>query len=54
MVLMLERCICVSIMTLNPGDIISTGTPPGKGTLNPKDTIEAEIEGVGRLSNTVA
>ncbi len=43
-----------SIMTLNPGDIISTGTPPGKGTLNPKDTIEAEIEGVGRLSNTVA
>ncbi|KXG74323.1 Ureidoglycolate lyase [Fervidicola ferrireducens] len=39
------------IMTLNPGDLISTGTPPGKGTLNPGDIVEAEIEGIGRLRN---
>lgn len=41
------------IMTLNPGDIISTGTPPGKGNLKPGDIIEAEIEGIGRLKNVV-
>lgn len=41
------------IMTLNPGDIISTGTPPGKGYLKPGDVIEAEIEGIGRLKNFV-
>ncbi|HHW01745.1 MAG TPA: fumarylacetoacetate hydrolase family protein [Thermoanaerobacterales bacterium] len=41
------------IMTLNPGDVISTGTPPGKGNLKPGDVIEAEIEGIGRLKNVV-
>lgn len=41
------------IMTLNPGDIISTGTPPGKGKLVPGDVIEAEVEGIGRLTNKV-
>lgn len=39
------------IMTLNPGDVISTGTPPGKGILKPGDTIEVEIEGIGKLRN---
>jgi len=41
------------IMTLYPGDIISTGTPPGVGPMRPGDTIEVEIEGIGKLSNRV-
>lgn len=43
-----------SIMTLEPGDIILTGTPPGVGPLRPGDTVEVEIEGIGRLTNPVA
>ncbi|SHM16219.1 2-keto-4-pentenoate hydratase/2-oxohepta-3-ene-1,7-dioic acid hydratase (catechol pathway) [Caldanaerovirga acetigignens] len=39
------------IMTLNPGDVISTGTPPGKGVLKPGDVVEVEIENIGRLRN---
>jgi len=42
------------IMTLMPGDVISTGTPSGIGPMNPGDTIEVEIEGIGILKNTVA
>jgi 2-keto-4-pentenoate hydratase/2-oxohepta-3-ene-1,7-dioic acid hydratase in catechol pathway len=42
------------IMTLLPGDVISTGTPPGVGQIKPGDVIEIEIEGIGVLSNTVA
>jgi 2-keto-4-pentenoate hydratase/2-oxohepta-3-ene-1,7-dioic acid hydratase in catechol pathway len=42
------------IMTLLPGDVISTGTPPGIGQMKPGDVIEIEIEGIGRLTNTVA
>ncbi len=41
------------IMTLEPGDIIATGTPPGIGALSPGDQIEIEIEGIGRLRNYV-
>ncbi|MDP8234452.1 MAG: fumarylacetoacetate hydrolase family protein [Candidatus Saelkia tenebricola] len=41
------------IMTLYPGDIISTGTPSGVGQMNIGDTVEVEIEGVGRLKNYV-
>jgi len=41
------------IMTLSPGDIISTGTPPGVGRMRPGDRIEIEIEGIGRLGNRV-
>jgi 2-keto-4-pentenoate hydratase/2-oxohepta-3-ene-1,7-dioic acid hydratase in catechol pathway len=48
-------------ITLNPGDIISTGTPHGVGFaqkppvfLKPGDTVTVEIDGVGRLSNSVA
>ena len=43
-----------SIMTLNPGDIILTGTPAGVGKLEEGDVIEIEIEGIGKLKNTVA
>ncbi|MBI4845109.1 MAG: fumarylacetoacetate hydrolase family protein [Candidatus Omnitrophica bacterium] len=42
------------IMTLLPGDIISTGTPPGVGKMKPGDCIEVCIEGIGTLSNRVA
>jgi 2-keto-4-pentenoate hydratase/2-oxohepta-3-ene-1,7-dioic acid hydratase in catechol pathway len=41
------------IMTLLPGDVIATGTPPGVGPLNPGDTVEVEIEGIGVLRNYV-
>jgi 2-keto-4-pentenoate hydratase/2-oxohepta-3-ene-1,7-dioic acid hydratase in catechol pathway len=40
-------------MTLYPGDVITTGTPSGIGPMRPGDTIEIEVEGIGRLSNTV-
>ena len=42
-----------SIMTLNPGDLISTGTPAGIAPMKPGDTIEVEVENVGRLVNRV-
>jgi 2-keto-4-pentenoate hydratase/2-oxohepta-3-ene-1,7-dioic acid hydratase in catechol pathway len=41
------------IMTLLPGDVIITGTPPGVGSLLPGDTVEVEIQGIGILTNTV-
>ena len=43
-----------NIMTLEPGDIITTGTPPGVGAVEPDDTVEVDIEGIGILRNTVA
>lgn len=42
-----------NIMTLNPGDIIATGTPPGVGSMNIGDTVEAEVEGIGILKNVL-
>jgi 2-keto-4-pentenoate hydratase/2-oxohepta-3-ene-1,7-dioic acid hydratase in catechol pathway len=41
------------IMTLEPGDVVATGTPAGVGPLSPGDTIEVEIPGVGRIGNPV-
>jgi len=41
------------VMTLEPGDVILTGTPEGVGRLAAGDRIEIEIEGVGVLRNTV-
>jgi 2-keto-4-pentenoate hydratase/2-oxohepta-3-ene-1,7-dioic acid hydratase in catechol pathway len=41
-------------MTLNPGDIILTGTPEKVGGMTPGDTISVELEGVGTLTNPVA
>jgi 2-keto-4-pentenoate hydratase/2-oxohepta-3-ene-1,7-dioic acid hydratase in catechol pathway len=40
-------------MTLEPGDLIATGTPPGVGPLAPGDEVEIEIPGIGSLSNSV-
>ncbi len=41
------------IMTLLPGDVIITGTPPGVGIIEAGDTVEVEIEGIGILKNVV-
>lgn len=42
-----------AFMTLLPGTIIATGTPRGIGPLHPGDVVEAEIERIGILKNTV-
>jgi 2-keto-4-pentenoate hydratase/2-oxohepta-3-ene-1,7-dioic acid hydratase in catechol pathway len=49
------------VMTLEPGDLIFTGTPPGVGFarkppvwLQPGDVVEVEIDGIGTLRNAVA
>lgn len=42
-----------SIMTLLPGDLISTGTPSGIAPMKPGDTIEVRVESIGSLHNTV-
>jgi len=42
------------IFTLEPGDLIATGTPAGVGPMQPGDTVEVEIEGIGFLRNSVA
>jgi 2-keto-4-pentenoate hydratase/2-oxohepta-3-ene-1,7-dioic acid hydratase in catechol pathway len=41
------------IMTLEPGDVIATGTPEGVGPLVPGDMVEVEIPGIGLLANPV-
>ena len=40
-------------MTLNPGDVIATGTPSGVSKLNPGDVCEVTIDGIGTLRNSV-
>jgi len=42
------------VMTLEPGDLILTGTPAGVGPMKAGDTIEVEVGGVGVLRNLVA
>lgn len=42
-----------SVMTLEPGDVILSGTPAGVGPLVDRDRVEIEIEGIGRLANPV-
>jgi 2-keto-4-pentenoate hydratase/2-oxohepta-3-ene-1,7-dioic acid hydratase in catechol pathway len=41
------------VMTLEPGDLVATGTPAGVGPLVAGDVVEIEIPGVGVLSNPV-
>lgn len=41
------------IMTLEPGDVILTGTPAGVGPLAPGEVVAVEIDGIGRLENPV-
>ena len=42
-----------SIMTLEPGDVVLTGTPSGVGPLLEGDEVSVEIEGIGVLTNRV-
>ncbi|HSM61987.1 MAG TPA: fumarylacetoacetate hydrolase family protein [Longimicrobiales bacterium] len=42
------------IMTLEPGDLIATGTPEGVGPLAPGDEVVVEVRGVGSVANRVA
>jgi 2-keto-4-pentenoate hydratase/2-oxohepta-3-ene-1,7-dioic acid hydratase in catechol pathway len=42
-----------SVMTLEPGDLIATGTPAGVGALVAGDRVVVEVEGLGALSNPV-
>jgi len=49
-----ELVACISaIMTLEPGDVISTGTPSGIGGLKAGDEVTVKVEGVGELTNPV-
>jgi 2-keto-4-pentenoate hydratase/2-oxohepta-3-ene-1,7-dioic acid hydratase in catechol pathway len=41
------------VMTLEPGDVLLTGTPSGVGELRDGDVVEVEIEGIGTLANPV-
>jgi 2-keto-4-pentenoate hydratase/2-oxohepta-3-ene-1,7-dioic acid hydratase in catechol pathway len=41
------------VMTLEPGDLVLTGTPEGVGTLSAGDVVEVEVVGVSRVSNPV-
>ena len=40
-------------MTLEPGDVVTTGTPAGVGPIRGGDVVEVEVEGVGVLRNEV-
>jgi 2-keto-4-pentenoate hydratase/2-oxohepta-3-ene-1,7-dioic acid hydratase in catechol pathway len=42
-----------AFVTLEPGDVVLTGTPEGVGELTDGDRVEVDIEGVGTLSHSV-
>ncbi len=42
-----------TVMTLEPGDIIATGTPSGIGGMSPGDVVEVQLDGIGTLRNQV-
>jgi 2-keto-4-pentenoate hydratase/2-oxohepta-3-ene-1,7-dioic acid hydratase in catechol pathway len=42
-----------SVMTVEPGDLILTGTPAGVGPLEPGDRVNISIENIGELENSV-
>lgn len=41
------------VMTLDPGDVIATGTPAGIGPMRPGDVVEVRVDGIGALRNPV-
>ena len=41
------------LITLEPGDVVLTGTPANSRPMEPGDVVEVEIDGLGRLTNTV-
>jgi 2-keto-4-pentenoate hydratase/2-oxohepta-3-ene-1,7-dioic acid hydratase in catechol pathway len=42
-----------TVMTLEPGDLVATGTPAGVGKLSPGDVVEVEVLGLSTIRNTV-
>lgn len=40
-------------MTLEPGDVVSTGTPAGVGPMRSGDVVEVEVQGIGVLRNFI-
>jgi 2-keto-4-pentenoate hydratase/2-oxohepta-3-ene-1,7-dioic acid hydratase in catechol pathway len=40
-------------MTLEPGDLLATGTPPGVGPMEPNSVVCVDISGIGRLENRI-
>ena len=42
-----------NVMTLEPDDVVATGTPAGVGILKPGDEVEVEILGISRVKNPV-
>jgi 2-keto-4-pentenoate hydratase/2-oxohepta-3-ene-1,7-dioic acid hydratase in catechol pathway len=42
-----------AFMTLEPGDVIMTGTPDGVSPIVPGDQVRVEVEGIGVLENRV-
>lgn len=46
-------CFLSRVMTLMPGDVILTGTPPGISPIQADDVVQVSIEGIGTLSNSV-
>ncbi len=55
MIFSVEKIVSLvsQVMTLLPGDVISTGTPAGVGPMQPGDTVEIFIETIGTLRNYV-
>jgi 2-keto-4-pentenoate hydratase/2-oxohepta-3-ene-1,7-dioic acid hydratase in catechol pathway len=41
------------VMTLEPGDVVALGTPPGVGSVRPGDVVEVRVSGIGHLRNSV-
>jgi 5-oxopent-3-ene-1,2,5-tricarboxylate decarboxylase/2-hydroxyhepta-2,4-diene-1,7-dioate isomerase len=42
------------LITLEPGDVLLSGTPANSRPVEPGDTVEVEVDGIGRLSNRIA
>jgi 2-keto-4-pentenoate hydratase/2-oxohepta-3-ene-1,7-dioic acid hydratase in catechol pathway len=48
-----QLCWLTEALTLAPGDVVSTGTPPGVSSVHPGDELRGEIEGLGTIEITV-
>jgi 2-keto-4-pentenoate hydratase/2-oxohepta-3-ene-1,7-dioic acid hydratase in catechol pathway len=55
MIYSLEEIIehITAVMTLEPGDLIATGTPSGIGPIEPGSVVRVVVDGVGALENRV-
>jgi 2-keto-4-pentenoate hydratase/2-oxohepta-3-ene-1,7-dioic acid hydratase in catechol pathway len=48
-----QLCWLTAALTLAPGDVLSTGTPPGVSSVEPGDELRGDIDGLGIIENTV-